>query len=131
MRAYASAANGVIVLSDRYPSVERGAVDGAQLGHDDGPAPAGAVRRRLAALEARQYREIPPPDLVVYLTAPLEVALERNRERTKSEPESYVLSRHARSSSLEFERTTVHRLATDRPLDEVTSELRRVIWTAL
>ena len=130
-RAYASAANGVIVLSDRYPSVERGAVDGAQLGHDDGPAPAGAVRRRLAALEARQYREIPPPDLVVYLMAPLEVALERNRERAKSEPESYVLSRHARSASLEFERTIVHRLATDRPLDEVISELRRVIWTAL
>ncbi len=130
-RAYASAANGVIVLSDRYPSTERGAVDGAQLGHDRAAAPGGAVRRRLAALESRLYRDIPPPDLVVYLTAPLEVALERNRERGKSEPESYLLSRHARSSSLEFERTTVHELATDRPLDEVTSELRRVIWTAL
>lgn len=128
-RAYASAANGAIVLSDRYPSVERGAVDGAQLGHDQ--APEGAVRRRLAALEARLYRDIPPPDFVVYLTAPLEVALERNRERGKSEPESYLLSRHARSSSLEFERTTVHPLATDRPLDEVVSELRRVIWDAL
>jgi thymidylate kinase len=130
-RAYASAANGVIVLSDRYPSVERGAVDGAQLGHGQAPAPEGPVRRRLVALEARLYREIPPPDLVVYLTAPLEVALERNRERGKSEPESYVLSRHARSSRLEFERTTVHRLATDRPLDDVVHELRHVIWTAL
>ena len=130
-RAYARAANGAIVLSDRYPSVEPGAVDGAQLGHHHGPVPRGALRRRLAALEARLYRDIPPPDLVVYLTAPLEVALERNRERGKSEPESYVLSRHARSSSLEFERTTVHRLATDRPLDEVTSELRRVIWSTL
>jgi thymidylate kinase len=130
-RAYASAANGTIVLSDRYPSVEPGAVDGAQLGHDQAPAPEGAVRRQLAALEARLYRDIPPADLVVYLTAPLEVALERNRERGKSEPESYVLSRHARSSSLEFERTTVHRLATDRPLDEVVHELRRAIWQAL
>ncbi|HSF61934.1 MAG TPA: hypothetical protein VLA69_09585 [Gaiellaceae bacterium] len=130
-RAYADAANGVIVLSDRYPSVERGAVDGAQLGHDHAPAPGGPVRRRLAALEAGLYRDIPPPDLVVYLTAPLEVALERNRERGKSEPESYLLSRHARSSSLEFERATVHLLATDRPLDEVVSELRRVIWKAL
>jgi hypothetical protein len=130
-RACASAANGAIVLSDRYPSVERGAVDGAQLGYDHEPAPEGEVRRRLAALEARRYRDIPPPDLVVYLTAPLEVALERNRDRGKSEPESYVLSRHGRSSSLEFERTTVYRLATDRPLDEVTSELRRVIWKAL
>jgi thymidylate kinase len=89
------------------------------------------MRRRLAALEARLYRDIPPPDLVVYLTAPLEVTLERNKARGKSEPESYVLSRHARSSSLEFERTAVHRLATDRPLDEVLHGVRRLIWSAL
>jgi thymidylate kinase len=130
-RAHASAANGAIVLSDRYPSVERGAVDGAQLGHGRTPAHEGAVRRGLAALEARLYRGIPPPDLVVYLTAPLEVALERNRRRGKLEPESYVLSRHPRSSNLEFERTTVHRLATDRAFDDVVSELRRVIWSSL
>jgi thymidylate kinase len=130
-RAYASAANGSIVLSDRYPSVERGALDGAQLSHDDAPAPTGSLRRRLAAVESRFYRRIPPPDLVLYLTAPLEVALERNRSRGKLEPESYVLSRHERSSSLQFERTIVHRVETDKPLDEVTSEVRRLIWAAM
>lgn len=131
VRAHASASNGAIVLSDRYPSVERGAVDGAQLGHDHGSPAERSVRRRLAALEARLYRDIPPPDLVVYLTAPLEVALERNRERGKSEPESYLLTRHTRSSRLEFDRTTVHRLETNRPLDEVTAQLRRLVWRAL
>lgn len=129
--AYASAANGAIVLSDRYPSVERGALDGAQMGHDHATAPAGAVRRWLAAVEARLYRDIPPPDVVLYLTAPLDVALERNRSRGKSEPESYVLSRHARSSNLQFDRTIVHRVETDRPLAEVSSEIRRVIWAEL
>jgi len=68
---------------------------------------------------------------VIYLTAPLEVALERNRSRNKVEPESYVLSRYERSSNLRFDRTTVHRVETDRPLDEVTSEIRRVIWAEL
>ncbi|MGH3135637.1 MAG: hypothetical protein ACRDPV_03980 [Gaiellaceae bacterium] len=129
--AYATAANGAIVLSDRYPSVDRGALDGAQLGHDHAPVPGGAARRRLAAVESRLYRDIPPPDLVVYLTAPLDVALERNRSRGKSEPESYLLSRHARSSSLEFDRTVVHRVDTNRPFDEVSSEVRRIIWAAL
>jgi len=130
-RAYASAANGAIVLCDRYPSVERGALDGAQLGHDHVPAPAGALRRWLASVEARLYGDIQPPDLVLYLTAPLEVALERNRSRGKSEPESYLLSRHARSSNLRFERTQVHVVETDRPLEEVRSEIRRVMWAAL
>jgi thymidylate kinase len=130
-RAYASAANGAIVLSDRYPSIERGALDGAQLGHDHSSVSGGTARRRLAAVEARLYRDIPPPDLVVYLTAPLDVALERNRWRGKFEPESYLLSRHTRSSNLEFGRALVRRVDTDRPLDEVSSEIRRIIWAAL
>lgn len=130
-RAYASAANGAIILSDRYPSVERGALDGAQLGYGHAPAPTGAAHRWLAAVEARLYRDIPPPDVVLYLTAPLAVALERNRSRGKSEPESYVLSRHARSSNLQFDRTIVHHVETDRPLAEVSSEVRRVIWAEL
>jgi len=129
--AYAAAASGAIVFSDRYPSVDRGALDGAQLGHDHGAVDGGALRRRLAAVEARLYRDIPPPDLVVYLTAPLEVALERNRSRGKSEPESYLLSRHERSSSLVFERTVVHRVDTNRPLQDVSSEIRRIVWAAL
>ncbi|MGH3065777.1 MAG: hypothetical protein ACRDOF_05680 [Gaiellaceae bacterium] len=130
-RAYASAANGFIVLADRYPSVEPGAIDGAQLGYDHGPVASGAVRRRLAAIEARLYRDIPRADLVLYLTAPLEVTLERNRDREKLEPESYVLSRHARSSRLEFDRTHVRHIETDRPLEEVVADVRRAIWAEL
>lgn len=130
-RAYASSANGEIVLSDRYPSVERGALDGAQLGYGDQPVPGGTVRRWLARVEVRLYRDVPPPDLVIYLTAPLEVALERNRSRAKFEPESYLFTRHARSSNLEFDRVPVHKVETNRPLDELTREIRGVVWEAL
>lgn len=130
-RAFASAANGVIVLSDRYPSVETGALDGAQLGHGDAAPRGGMFRRWLARVEDRLYREIPPPDLVVYLTAPLEVTLERNRTRGKSEPEEYVRSRHARSSNLQFDRVRVETIDTNRPKDESAREVKRVIWEAL
>jgi thymidylate kinase len=130
-RAFASSANGTIVLSDRYPSVERGAVDGAQLSHSDAPPSGGRVRRWLADLEARLYRDIPPPDLVIHLTAPVEITLERNRTRTKSEPEDYVLLRLARSSNPQFARVNVQRVDTSQPLEESMRKIKRIIWEAL
>lgn len=129
-RAFGSSANGTIVLCDRYPSVERGALDGAQLWQGN-QSSRDRLRRWLTDLEARWYREIPSPDLVIQLTAPLQVTLERNRTRTKSEPEEYVLSRHARSSRLRFEHVLVQKVDTNRPLDETTREIRRVIWDVL
>lgn len=129
-RAFGSSANGAIVLCDRYPSAESGALDGAQLGLS-GSVARGSLRWWLASLETRMYRDIPPPDLVIQLTAPLEVTLERNRSRAKSEPEEYVLSRHARSSRLQFELAPVQKVDTNQPLEKSTREVRRVIWEAL
>jgi thymidylate kinase len=130
-RAFASSANGAIVLTDRYPSVEVGSLDGAQLGGSGAVANGGRLRRWLVGVEDRLYRQIPPPDLVIYLTAPLDVTLERNRVRGKSEPEDYVRSRHARSSNLQFDRVRVERVDTNRPREESAREIRKVIWEAL
>jgi thymidylate kinase len=130
LRAFASSANGEIVLCDRYPSVDEGALDGPQLRLAD-PEGAGRLRRRLAGIEARLYRDVPPADLVIRLTAPLDVTLARNRSRSKSEPEEYVLSRHARSTRLEFERVRVESVNTDRPLEETLRDVRRLVWESL
>jgi hypothetical protein len=127
-RAFARSANGTIVLCDRYPSSRSGAPDGPQLGHLPAPDP---LRRRLTALETRLYEDVPPPDLVVHLTAPLDVTLARNAARDKTEPEDYVRFRHALSSSLEFDGAPVRRVATDRPLEEVVREVREAIWETL
>lgn len=129
-RAFAEAANGTIVLSDRYPSWERGATDGAQLRHSRTGATDG-LRRWLVDRETRLYREIPDPDLVIHLTAPVEVTLERNRARAKNEPEDYVRARHARSSNPQYERAPVRRVDTHRPLPESVREIRKIIWEAL
>jgi thymidylate kinase len=126
-RAFASSANGAIVLCDRYPSVESGSPDGAQLG----PSAKGGVRRWLSDLEARLYKRTPSPDLVIYLTAPLGVTLERNRAREKTEDEGYVRWRYARSSNLQFHNADVYRVDTNRSLDDSAREIRRVIWNAL
>jgi thymidylate kinase len=125
-RAYASSANGAIVLCDRYPS-SNGGPDGAQLRRAEG----GRVRRWLAGLEGRLYRDVPPPDLVIHLSTPLEVALERNAARSKVEPEDYVAARHAVGNDQHFDHVRVRRVETNRPLEESTLEIKRVIWETL
>jgi hypothetical protein len=130
-RALGQAANGMIVLCDRYPSLLSGAPDSPQLW----PLPASAerfsIRRRLAEIEARLYREIPAPDLVIYLSAPLELTVSRNATRGKKEPEDYVRRRHARTSNLDFGRTPVYNINTDQPLGQTVLEVKKAIWNAL
>jgi thymidylate kinase len=130
-RAYSQAANGTIVLCDRYPSLQSGAPDSPQLSHLPASSNGSSMRRMLARIEARWYREIPPPDLVIYLSAPLEVTVSRNATRGKVEPEDYVRWRHARSSSLEFGKTPVYKINTDQPFDQTVLEVKKAIWNAL
>jgi len=130
-RAFGRAANGTIVLCDRYPSLRSGAPDSPQLSHLAVPPGKYSVRRLLARVEARLYREIPPPDLVIYLSAPLEVTVLRNVTRSKKEPEDYVRRRHAQSSNLEFGKTPIYKINTHQPLDQTVLEVKKAIWNAL
>jgi thymidylate kinase len=129
--AYSQAANGTIVLCDRYPSSQIGAPDSPQLTQLTTSTNRRSIRQQLANIEARLYRQIPPPDLVIYLNTPLEVALSRNASRGKKEPEDYVRRRHSRGSSLEFQRTVVHNIDTNQPLDKTILEAKKAIWKAL
>jgi thymidylate kinase len=122
---------GTIVLSDRYPSDTGGAPDGPQLGHLPLPSGRPSARRVLAALEGRLYRDIPPPDIVFHLSAPLEVTLARNAVREKREPEGYVRLRHAMSADLHFEGSVVHRVDTDKEFESVVVEIKDAIRGAL
>jgi len=128
VRAFKQAANGTIILCDRYPSKQDGAPDSPQL-----PAFTGRswIRRKLAALEARLYREIPSPDLVIYLSASLDVTLARNAARGKKEPEDYVRRRHARAANLNFGRAPVYRINTDQPIEQTVLEIKKAIWQVL
>ena len=130
-RAFSQAANGTIVLCDRYPSLQNGAPDSPQLSHWPVSSNGSSVRRLLAQIEARWYLPIPPPDLVIYLSAPLEVTVSRNATRGKKEPEDYVRWRHARSSNLEFGKTPIYKINTDQPLDQTVLEIKKAIWNAL
>lgn len=130
-KAHARAANGRVVLCDRYPS-RAGQVDGPQLGGVlSESASAAPWLRSLARSEARLYAGIPRPDLVIYLTAPLETTLERNAQRDKTEPEDYVRRRHARSVDMRFDGVPVVRINTDRSLAETLLAVKKAVWKAL
>lgn len=128
---FGRAANGAIVLCDRYPSLANGAPDSPQLSALPAPPGRFSVRRLLAHLEARLYRQIPPPDLVIHLSAPLEVTISRNATRGKVEPEDYVRRRHARSVHVDFGQTPVYRINTDQPFERTVREVKQAIWNAL
>lgn len=131
LRAFRLAANGTIVLCDRYPSLASGAPDGPQLPHLPLPPGGSRSRRLLARLEARLYGDIPPPDLVVQLSVPLEVAVLRNATRGKREPEDHVRRRHSMIANIDFGRTPVRRIDTDRPVAETLLEVKRALWSVL
>ena len=130
-RTFAWSEHGTIVLSDRYPSMSVGAPDSPQLIHRPAPSARLSLRRWLAELEARLYREVPIPDLVIHLTAPLDVTLARNEARDKREPEDYVRFRHSLSSNLYFDGAVVHHFDTDQPLELSVLEIKQAIWDVL
>ena len=123
----ARSGKGTIVLSDRYPSEASGAPDGPQLAHLPMPSGRFSIRRVLARMEDRLYRDIPAPDMVFHLSAPLEVTLARNAARNKQEPEDYVRFRHALSAKLRFDGAPVYGIDTDRDIELVVREIEEVI----
>ncbi len=130
-RAFAQAANGKIILCDRYPSVTVGAPDSPQIDQERAAGDRYPLQSVLGRMEARLYRQIPPADLVISLTVPVEVAVIRNKNRGKEESEDYLRQRHASSGKLEFKNTVVHKIATDCPLTETLVELKKAIWEVL
>jgi thymidylate kinase len=130
-RAFKRAANGTLVLCDRYPSLQIGAPDGPQLSQLLVSSKRHSISTWLAHKETRWYREIPHADLIIYLSAPLEVTLSRNASRGKKEPEDYVRLRHSRSSNLEFDNTPVYKVNTDQPFDQTVLEVKKAIWSIL
>lgn len=130
-RVFAQAANGSIVLCDRYPSMSKGAPDGPQLQQFVIDSKRYPIQSWLARTEKRLYQEIPAPDMVISLYVPIEVALLRNKNRGKEEPEDYVRYRHSLASNLEYGNAPVYKINTDQTLDTTVLEVKKNIWSNL
>lgn len=127
------AVNGQLVICDRYPSPVVGAMDSAKLVAPEGRGLSKFILRRLARWENRLYRDIPPPDLIIQLTVPIEVAIERNRKRVKLDKESddYVTRRHKSKFPPSFPCTEVIAVDSSRELTDTTQAIREIVWSRL
>lgn len=130
-RAFARAANGTIVLCDRYPYIAPGASDGPKLMHYPLPRDRYPIRNMLATLERKLHLQTPEPDLIICLKIPVEIAVARNRRRGKKEPEDYVRRRHVAGVSVPQGRTPVSLIDTNHQLEDTVRDIKRTIWDIL
>jgi thymidylate kinase len=126
-RLHRLAANGALVICDRYPSRTVGAMDSARLGQ----SVEGRLLQGLARWEDQFYRQIPAPDVVIQLSVPLEVAVQRNLARPKKEAVAYVARRHALSLAPEFPAARAFGLDSNQPQGQTIARARQLVWEAL
>ncbi len=92
-KALKIAQNGELVISDRWPTMETGKMDGPKI---DLASMSSRLKIWMAKIEKKIYQSIPDADCSIILTIPSEVAVKRNRKRIKKnkETDSEILERH-------------------------------------
>jgi thymidylate kinase len=127
------AAQGSIVICDRYPSAMVGAMDSARLRVAAVTDGSGKMLRFLARLENYLYRQIPPPDTVIRLTVPVEIAIVRNQKRQKKgkEADAYVLRRHTIDAVPTFPVSRTIELDSNQPRLQTITSTRQIVWESL
>ena len=110
---------GGIVITDRYPSEQ---MDGARI------IPKSRLTRFLSKLERKNYVAMPCPDLIIKVTAPLEITLHRNSLRKIPEPEPFVRHRYELARKIEFPYTDVVEIDTTLSQTESLRKVQEVIW---
>jgi len=119
---------GLIVLTDRYPQARfEGLNDGPLLG--DLKDHRNPVLRSLGRWERNVYEHLQTmsPDLVIKLSVPLEIALER-----KKDTPAYVIREKARIvEALSYAGSPSVSIRTDVDLEVTMREARRAVWQAI
>jgi hypothetical protein len=124
---------GAIVICDRYPSVEPGTMDGAQLPVWLGGSPASSLAGRLVDLERKMYHGVSAANVVVRLSVPIHVAIGRNSLRAKAgkESESYLRLRHQEARRCAYRACAEVEIDTSGPLQETLRAIKTEVWRNL
>lgn len=129
-KAYRQSRNGMIIISDRYPSDEIGAIDGATFRDESINQEISFIKRSLMRLERKIYQGICPPDLVLQLTVSVEKAVLRNKMRNKEGEQTteYVQMRHSMKYTPHFNKCPVIQISTDNDFQETLIDVKQHIW---
>ena len=125
-KLWRKATNGNIVICDRYKSEMYGVMDSKRLIVDD----YSGFKKVLAKIENKYYDSMPEPDIMFYLTVPLEVAVQRNEDRIKKgkESEKFLRLRHIQNQNLVYKSKINARIDTNRDYLEVIRQIKELIW---
>ena len=117
---------GSIVLCDRYKSEDYGVMDSKRLIYDD----YSGLKKTISLKENKLYNSMPSPDIIFYLTVPVDVAVQRNEDRIKKgkESEEFLRKRHLENQNLNYKSKNLYRIDTNREYQEVISEIKSLIW---
>ncbi len=123
------ASAGDIVIFDRYKSENCGAMDSHRL---DIKYYSG-LKLKLAELENSLYRNMPEPNVIFYLTVPIDIAVERNEKRIKEGKESreFIKIRHKLNQNLTYSADHIYTIDTDQPYQYELKEIKSKIWRLL
>jgi thymidylate kinase len=133
-KAWLSATRGGVVVCDRYPTSQLGAMDGPRL--EARPEARGFLAdayARLAETEGRLYRSLPQPDVLIRLTVSVETAKQRNREREKADKhtDEDLESRHQGLGSWSTPGNRSWEVSTEGSVEETLARVKQAIWEAL
>ena len=133
LKARRRAAEGEIIICDRYPSRIIGAMDSPRL--EEESLKTGllvTIYNCLARLEKQLYKQIPPPDIALKLKVSFETAKKRNRERNGQDGEAYLEARHRQSQIWHMPGTRyVYDIDTEQSLEKTICEVKEAIWESL
>ncbi|PNX53412.1 MAG: hypothetical protein BV458_04630 [Thermoplasmata archaeon M9B2D] len=128
-KVWKKTSGGEIVLCDRYKSEDYGVMDSKRLN----PERYGGVKKWLAQLENALYDKMPEPDLLFYLTVPVEIAVMRNEERIKEgkESEAFIRIRHEENRDLNYRAKRLYKVDTAREYERVIQNVKSKIWRVI
>jgi len=128
-RALRARSVGKIVVLDRYPSQSFNKMDGPRIVS----LKRSKFVRVMSQIERWFYTSMPTADLLMVLEVPVEVALQRNRDRIKKDKESddEIIQRHAHNRDLEYLAMKVQSVDMNRSPQETMGDIRALAWRAL
>lgn len=133
-KVFKRASRGAVIVCDRYPSRRIGAMDSPQLDIPEHNSKRLSIKHCLAKLENSIYKRIPPPDIVIKLTVPVEIALERNVLRAKKgkiEDDDFVKVRHLQSHKQKYLTEHEHTINTNKHLSDTILEVKHILWASI
>jgi thymidylate kinase len=121
------AADGGLVLSDRYPHPHLTSMDVPRIAGLTAGELDNRVVRAMIRLEQRYHRSIAAPELLVVLRVDPEIAV---RRKTNEKPDS-VRARGAEIWNIDWRDARAHVIDASQPEEAVVRELKALVWSTL